>query len=324
VVPLLLALLIAALLIPFKTFLIRHSWPRWLAVLVALLIAVVIIVGLVLVVVVVVRQALPTLEKQSLTAYASFKSFLAAPPFNIDKTQYAADFAQISAAIKNDTGSVVSGVLSVGSTAGKLLTGTLLTIFATIFLVLDGGNIGKWIVRLFPRRARAAAQGAGAAGWATLTAYIRVQLFVAAVDGILIGTGALLLHLPLAIAIAIIVFLASFVPVVGAVVSGAAAVFIALVYEGPVVALIMLAIVLVVHIIEGNFLHPFVTGSAVKVHPLGVVFAVAAGAFIAGIPGALFAVPLVAVINVMTLYVARGEWRTPSLLPTKDVVNTND
>jgi predicted PurR-regulated permease PerM len=212
--------------------------------------------------------------------------------------------------------------LSVGSTAGKVLTGTLLTIFATVFLVLDGKRIWDWAVRLFPRRARLAVAGAGAAGWVTLTAYIRVQLFVAAVDAVFIGVGAFVLHLPLSIAIAIIVFLASFVPVVGAVVSGALAVFIALVYEGPFVALIMLIVVLAVHIIEGNFLHPFITGSAVKVHPLAIVFAVAAGGYIAGIPGALFAVPTVAVANVVILYLVRGTWRGVAPSESKDVVSS--
>jgi predicted PurR-regulated permease PerM len=322
VVPLLLALLLAGLLAPFKSFLIRHRWPRWLAVLTALLAAAVVAAGLVFVVVLVVRHGLPDLEKQSVSAYANFKSFLAAPPFNIDKKQYATYFAQISAAVQKDSGMLVNGALSVGSTAGKVLTGTLLTIFATVFLVLDGKRIWDWAVRLFPRRARLAVAGAGAAGWVTLTAYIRVQLFVAAVDAVFIGVGAFVLHLPLSIAIAIIVFLASFVPVVGAVVSGALAVFIALVYEGPFVALIMLIVVLAVHIIEGNFLHPFITGSAVKVHPLAIVFAVAAGGYIAGIPGALFAVPTVAVANVVILYLVRGTWRGVAPSESKDVVSS--
>jgi predicted PurR-regulated permease PerM len=112
--------------------------------------------------------------------------------------------------------------------------------------------------------------------------------------------------------------------VVGAVVTGALAVFIALVYEGPWQALIMLGIVLLVHVIEGNFLHPFITGNAVKVHPLAIVFAVAAGSFVAGIPGALFAVPLVAVVNVMVLYIARGGWRTAPGTPSRDVVKSDE
>ena len=317
VIPFMIALLISALLVPFKMFLIRHHWPRWLAVLVALVLAVVIIGGLILVVVVEVRHGLPDLEKQTIKQYANFQSFLAAPPFNIDKAQYTKYVDDIASAVQK-SGALTSGAGTVAKTAGDLLTGLLLTIFATVFLVLDGRHVWSWVVRLFPRRARPAMTGAGNAGWHTLTVFIRVQLLVAAVDAVVIGVGAWLLGLPLALPIAIIVFLASFVPIVGAVVSGALAVVIALVYDSPFTALIMLIIVLGTHILEGNFLHPFITGSAVKVHPLAVVFAVAAGSFVAGIPGALFAVPLVATVNVMVLYLAQGTWRTTLRPPGRE------
>jgi predicted PurR-regulated permease PerM len=325
VVPFLIAMLIAALLVPFKEFLIRHHWPRWLAILLALLIAAAIIAGLVFVVFVQVRHGLPDLEKQTVKAYANFQSFLSAQPFNISKAQYAGFVSDLSKTIQKD-GTLASGAGLVAKTAGSVLTGLLLTIFATVFLVLDGARIWRWVVRLFPRRARVALDGAGHAGWTTLTAFIRVQLLVALVDAVFIGAGALILRLPLAIPIAIIVFLAAFVPIVGAVLSGALAVFVALVYDNPLTALIMLAIVLAVHIIEGNLLHPFITGNAVRLHPLAIVLAVAAGAFVGHIPGALFAVPLVAVANVMTLYIARGGWRAVSRPPGRDfdLVTGND
>jgi predicted PurR-regulated permease PerM len=321
VIPFMIAILISALLVPFKAFLIRHRWPKWLAVLVSLVLALVIIGGLIFVVVVEVRGGLPDLEKQSIKAYSNFQSFLAAPPFNIDKAQYTKYVDEIGTAIQQ-SGFISSGASTVAKTVGDLFTGLLLTIFATVFLVLDGKRVWSWVVRLFPRRARVALTGAGDSGWMTLTVFIRVQLFVAAVDATVIGVGAWLLGLPLALPIAIIVFLASFVPIVGAVASGAVAVVIALVYDSPLTALIMLIIVLGTHILEGNFLHPFITGSAVKVHPLAVVFAVAAGSFIAGIPGALFAVPLVAVVNVMALYLVRGSWRTGPRLNSTDVVSS--
>ncbi len=319
VVPFLIAMLLSALLQPFKAFLIKHRWPKWLAVLVSLILALVIIGGLIFVVVFQVRNGLPALEKQTLAAYANFKSFLAAPPFNITQTAYNKYVADIVKAIQS-SGALTSGGVTVAKTIGDLFTGLLLTVFATVFIVIDGAAVWRWTVRLFPRRARVAVNGAGYAGWHTLTAFIRVQLVVAAVDAILIGAGAFALQLPLALPIAIVVFLASFIPIVGAVVSGAFAVVVALIYHGPVIALIMLGIVLLTHIVEGNFLHPFITGSAVKLHPLAIVFVVAAGAFIAGIPGALFAVPLAAVVNVMVSYLARGDWKPGPRTQTKDVV----
>lgn len=121
-----------------------------------------------------------------------------------------------------------------------------------------------------------------------------------------------------------LVFLGSFIPVIGAVATRALAVFIALIYNGWVVALIMLGIVLLVQQIEGHVLQPLVMGTAVKVHPLAVVLAVVSGSVVAGIPGALFAVPVVAVLNVMVGYIARGEWRTPSPIPATATAKAKD
>jgi predicted PurR-regulated permease PerM len=324
VVPLMIALLISGLLAPFKSFLMRHRWPKWLAVLLAMLLAVIVLGGLIFVVVAQVRSGLPNLEKQSVRAYAGFKSFLAAPPFNVSNSQYQASVDALFAAIKADSEALLSGAGVVATTTGHVVAGVLLIIFSTLFIVLDGARIWSWIVRLFPRRARVAVDGAGQAGWLTLTAFVRVQIVVAAVDAIGIGIGAFALQLPLAIPIAILVFLGSFIPVVGAVFTGAIAVFVALVYEGPLQALIMLAVVLAVQLGESHGLQPFVMGSAVKVHPLAVVLAVAAGSFVAGIPGALFAVPIVAVANVIINYLANGQWRTSSNLPVKDVINVHE
>jgi predicted PurR-regulated permease PerM len=152
-----------------------------------------------------------------------------------------------------------------------------------------------------------------------------VQIFVAFVDAVGIGAGAWILGLffggfPLVIPIAVAVFLGAFVPVVGALLTGALAVFVALVYLGPLPALIMLGIVLLVQQVEGHVLQPLVMGTAVRVHPLAVVFAVAAGGFTAGIPGALFAVPTIAVLNVVVKYLAAGQWRTTPHPKLEDVI----
>jgi predicted PurR-regulated permease PerM len=193
----------------------------------------------------------------------------------------------------------------------------LLTLFSTLFILIDGPNIWRWVVRLFPHRARSAVDGAGRAGWITLTNFVKVQILVAFVDAVGIGLGSFLLGVPLAIPIGVLVFLGSFVPVIGAVVTGALAVFIALVYNGPVIALILLIVVLGVQQLEGHILQPLIMGSAVKVHPLAVVLAVAGGSIVAGIAGAFFAVPVVATLNVMVNYVASGAWRSPTRTPER-------
>jgi predicted PurR-regulated permease PerM len=316
-IPFMISILIGALLVPLVQWLVRHRWPKWLAVTVALVGTLAVVSALVFVVVQQVRSGLPELQDRSMSAYEDFRDWLKnSAPFGVDAVEFDAYVAQAFEAIQRDSQWLVNGALSVGSTAGHVLAGLLLTIFATIFILIDGRGIWGWIVRLFPKRARPAVDGSGRAGWVTLTTFVKVQIFVAFVDAVGIGLGAWIVGLvfgtsfPLVIPIAIAVFLGSFIPVVGAVATGALAAFVALVYLGPLPALIMLGVVILVQQVEGHILQPLVMGTAVKVHPLAVVFAVAAGSFIGGIPGALFAVPVIAVLNVVVHTIASGSWRS--------------
>ncbi|HEX7189895.1 MAG TPA: AI-2E family transporter, partial [Actinomycetes bacterium] len=151
-------------------------------------------------------------------------------------------------------------------------------------------------------------EGSGVHAWAILTAYVRATVIIAAVDAIGIAVVALILGLPLVLPLAVLVFLGAFIPVVGATISGIAAVAVALVSEGPVQALIMLAGVVGVQQLEGHVLQPFLMGRFVRVHPLAVVVVIGIGGFVAGIFGALIAVPLTAIINAVASYLA-GERR---------------
>lgn len=327
VIPFLIALLVAALLVPLVNWLVRHRWPKGLAVALAMVGTLAIVAGLIVVIVMQIRSGFPDLQERSILAYEEFKRFLAESPLQLGDAEISAYIDSAFAAIQADSQALLSGALSVGSTAGHVLAGFLLTLFATLFILIDGKGIWGWVVRLFPRRARAAVLGSGRAGWVTLTTFVKVQIFVAFVDAVGIGLGSWIIGLisglgfPLVIPIAIAVFLGSFIPVVGAVVTGAIAVFVALVYLGPFWALIMVGIVLLVQQVEGHVLQPLVMGTAVKVHPLAVVFAVAAGSFIAGIPGALFAVPVIAVLNVMVNFIASGEWRTNPDPTAKEILD---
>ncbi|MEO7122617.1 MAG: AI-2E family transporter [Lacisediminihabitans sp.] len=326
VVPFMVAILLAALLVPLVQFLVRHRWPKWLAVALAEIGLIAVVAGLVVLVVLQVRSGFPDLQRQSVAAYEGFKAYLLDSPLHLTESDITRYLAQAGAAIQKDSQVLLTGALSLGTSAGRFVAGLLLTLFATLFILIDGRGIWRWVVRLFPRKARPAVDGAGRAGWVTLTSFVRVQIFVAFVDAVGIGVGAWVLGLvfggfPLVIPIAVAVFLGSFIPVVGAVLTGILAIFIALVYINPLAAVIMLGIVIAVQQIEGHVLQPLVMGNAVKVHPIAVVFSVAAGGFLAGIPGALFAVPVIAVLNVMVHYVARGQWRTSSYPSTKDVLH---
>jgi predicted PurR-regulated permease PerM len=309
VVPLLVAILVCALLQPVVRVLTRRRVPHWVAIVVALLALVVVVGGLLVLVVTQVRAGAGDVSDKGVAAYDSLRAFLRTSPLQLTDGEFDQYVGQAGQALQDASQEILSGVAAIGSAAGHLVAGGLLTLFATIFLLIDGRGVWHWVVRLFPRAARPAVDGAGLAGWQTLTSFVKVQVVVAAANGVGIGLFAFFLGLPLAVPIAILVFLASFIPVLGAIVTGALAVVLALVVAGPVQALVMLGGVLVVHLLEAHVLQPLVMGGAVKVHPLAVVFAVAAGSLVAGIPGALFAVPAAATVNVMVKYVASGRWK---------------
>ncbi|MBF4574040.1 AI-2E family transporter [Herbiconiux sp. VKM Ac-1786] len=309
IIPVMLAVVLSALLVPFKNFLVRHRWPSWLAIVTAEVGTLVVVAALIFLVATQVSSGFADLRSQSMTSYNDLKSWLASSPLQVSESDFNGYVTQVWDAVQQDSGMLISGAAAVGSSIGHVLTGALLTLFATLFILIDGERIWRWVVRLFPRKARAATDGAGRTGWQTLQNFVKVQILVASIDALGIGIGAAILQVPLAIPIAVLVFLGSFIPIIGAVLTGAVAVFIALVYNGWVIALIMLGVVLLVQQLEGHVLQPFIMGTAVRIHPLAVVLAVAGGSMVAGIAGAFFAVPVVATLNVMVNYVAGGSWR---------------
>lgn len=309
VIPVLVAVLFTALLAPLVSRLMGFGWPKWLSVISALVVLFTSIGVLTFLIVTQLRSFSGSFVTRTERAYAQFVVWLADSPLHISQDQIDEFVSTTLASIERDSSSLWSGALSVGITVGHVLAGTLLTLFSLIFLLIDGPRIWRWLLRLVPTRSRAAVDGAGRAGWVSVGHYVRIQIFVAFVDAVGIGVGAAILQVPLAIPIAIMVFLGSFVPFLGTILAGTVATFIALIYNGPVNALIMLGIVILVNQIEGHILQPLVMGNAVRVHPLAVVLAVSSGALVAGIPGALFAVPLVASLNSMTKYVSSNVWR---------------
>src|SRR4029078_9721680 len=144
----------------------------------------------------------------------------------------------------------------------------------------------------------------GGVGGFCLPRFVRPTVIVAATDGILIGAGAAIIGVPFSLAIGVLVFLGAFVPIVGATVAGTVAVLVALVDQGLVTALIMLAIVIGVQQLEGHVLQPFLMGRWVSVHPLGVILAIVAGVLTAGVAGALVAVPMAAAVNAVVQHLA--------------------
>jgi predicted PurR-regulated permease PerM len=299
VIPLLVGVILSALLLPLEAWLRRHHVPKWISIVLSLLVVFGVIVGLGFLVTQQVLSALPNLEKQVTSSLKSAESLLATHPFGLTESKIDGYVKDASTWLQSHASEIGAGAAAAGSSAIHLVEGIFIVFFVTLFALIDGRGIWSWVVRIFPRRASSRIHAAGDAGWRTLTSFIRVQLVVAATDAIGIGAGALILHVPLAVPIAVIVFFGAFVPVVGAIVGGIAAVGIALIFNGPVPALIMLGIVLLVQQLESHVLHPLLTGSAVKVHPLGIVLGVIAGSTVAGVAGAFFAVPFIATVNAM-------------------------
>jgi putative heme transporter len=190
-----------------------------------------------------------------------------------------------------------SRLSSAGVTAGHFVAGIFIALFSLFFFLYDGPRIWAYLVKLFPRGARRYVESSGLVAWEQLTHYVRATVLVAAVDAVGITIGALILRVPFALAIGVLVFLLSFIPIVGALLSGAVAVLIALVAHGPVTALIMLAVVVGVQQLESHVLQPFILGRSVRVHPVAVIAAIACGAILAGIVGTLVAVPVLAIVK---------------------------
>ncbi|MCU1473847.1 AI-2E family transporter [Amnibacterium sp.] len=321
VVPVLVATLLSGLLTPLKNRLLRAGWPTWLAVLVTFLGTLVVIAGLVVLVVLTLRTGIGGLEQRTVAGYKNLIAAIKASPFGITDADVSNAIGSISSTIQKNSGTILAGALSGASIVSDMLVGLVLSLFITLFFLIDGNGIWRWCIRLAPRRARAAVDGAGRAAWLSVGEYARVQILVALIDAVGIGLVAFLLGLgvSLVVPIAVLVFLAAFIPFVGAIVTGGLAVLVALVYVGPVQALIMLAGVVGVNQLESHVLQPLLMGGAVRLHPVAVVLTVATGSLLGGIAGAVFAVPFVAAVNSAVQFVAGGAWKDDAPPPTPPV-----
>ncbi|GAA1697123.1 AI-2E family transporter [Microbacterium sediminicola] len=320
VIPMLIAILITALVWPAFSAMVRLRFPKWLAIVVTVVGTLAIVTGLLWLAIWQITLQWTSVRDSTIEAIEQFRNYLIDGPLHLSAQQIDDMLAASWTFLQQQAELLWSGALAIGTTVGHVATGALLTLFILLTLLADGAGIWRWTTRLFPKAARPAADGAGRAGWVTVANYARTQLLVATIDAVGIALGAFLLGVPLAIPIGVLVFLGSFIPIVGAVLTGALAVFLALVYNGPWIALWMLVVVLGVQQIEGHILQPLLMGSAVKVHPLAVVLVVAGGALIAGIPGALFAVPLAAFVNVVAVYLGNRSWETGAAPPTPDLI----
>ncbi|MEV6807238.1 AI-2E family transporter [Streptomyces sp. NPDC051129] len=296
------ALLVTALLQPTVARLTRRGVPRGPATALTAISGFVVIGLMGWFVTWQVMENIDTLSTQIQSGIDDLRNWLLKSPFHVTDKQINQIAQNLREAIGANADQITSAGLEGVQVIVEALTGILLVFFSTLFLLYDGKRIWQWFLRLVPAAARPGVAGAGPRAWRTLTAYVRGTVLVALIDAIFIGIGIYFLDVPMAVPLAVFIFLFSFIPLVGAVASGALAVIVALVTQGVFAALMTLLVVLAVQQIEGHVLQPFILGRAVRVHPLAVVLTVAAGGMVAGIGGAVVAVPLVAVTNTVVGY----------------------
>lgn len=242
------------------------------------------------------------LRGQIAAGIAQIQDWLANGPFELGSEQINQAITSAERWVSANSSTLTSGAVSAGTTATEFLVGTIIALIVMFFFLAEGDSMWAWFVRLLPKSVQEPVHQGFRRGWVSLGSYVKTQMLVAFIDAFFIALGALIIGLPLIIPLALIIFFASAVPIVGAVVSGALAVVLALVVKGPVYALIMLGIVLAVQQIESHLLQPLLMGKAVSLHPLAVLLGVAVFSFLFGIVGALFAVPVMAVTNTVILY----------------------
>lgn len=307
VLPIVVALLITALVGPVVAGLQKLRLPRGLASVFVVLVGIGFVAALLTFAGNQVANGANDLADSTVKGLDEVKSWLRTGPLHASDSQINTYIDRAQEAITPsgaDGTSVFTRVTEVGTALGHVLAGFFIVLFATYFFLADGDRIWSWMVRLAPRAARRHVDSSGRVAWISLTQFVRATVIVAATDAIGIMIVAAILGVPFVAAIGVLVFLGSFIPMVGATVAGTVAILVALVDQGPITALFMLGGVILVQQIEGHVLQPFLMGRWVSVHPLGVIVAIACGVLVAGIAGALVAVPLAAALNAVVQHLA--------------------
>jgi predicted PurR-regulated permease PerM len=304
VFPLVIALFIAALTAPLVALMERFYVPRKLAAFIVVVGGLGIVALLLTFVGTQVASGIDDLSGKVSDGLGEIRNWLQTGPLNASDSQIDTWIEDAQNYVQTQGKDLSKHATELGTALGHIVAGFFIILFSTYFFLADGHLIWAWVVRIFPRAARSRADSSGQVTWVSLTLFVRATVLVAGTDAIGIMIVAVILNVPLVSAIGVLVFLGAFIPLVGAFMSGTVAVLVALVAQGPIVALLMLGGVVLVQQIEAHVLQPFLMGRFVSVHPLGVILAIAMGAIVAGIVGALVAVPLAAALNAVVQHLA--------------------
>ena len=303
-IPVAIALLASALVMPAVDFLSRHKVPRVLATAIVVIGLVGIIFGLLVLVGQQVATQITDLRVAVVDGITKIQDWARTGPLGISDAQLQSWIESGKDAIGSSDSSILNQAGSIGASITHLVAGFFIALFSMFFFLYEGDRMWSWLVRIFPRASRERVDSSGRTAWISLTSFVRATVVVALIDAFGIALSAWALGVPLTLAIGVLVFFGAFVPIVGAFVSGMVAVLVALVAQGPWTALFMLLAVVAVQQLESHVLQPFVMGHLVAVHPLAIILAIAAGFTVAGVVGALIAVPIAACVNGVVRHLA--------------------
>jgi len=302
--PIAVAVLLTALSAGAVNWLTRHKVPRLVATFIVVIAIFAVLFGLLTLVGQQLASQLDDLKASVVAGISQLQEWARSGPLGLSDAQLQTWIDQAKAAISSSDTSIVDRVAEVGLRIGHLVAGFFITLFATFFFLYEGDRIWSWIVVLFPSASRERINSSGHTAWGSLTAFVRATVVVALTDALGVMLAAWVLGVPLTFAIGVLVFLGAFIPIIGALIAGSVAVLVALVAQGPWVALFMLIAVVIVQQFESHVLQPFLMGKLVRLHPLAIIIAIAAGVVVAGIVGALIAVPLAACLNGVVRHLA--------------------
>ncbi|MFI2780436.1 AI-2E family transporter [Streptomyces sp. ALB3] len=300
--PLIVGLLLTTLTWPTARYLRRHGWPPALAASVVTVLFLLAAGGVVALIAVPVASQSGELTDGVVEGIQRLREWASGPPLNIGDDQITGALDSATARIQDSVGSMVTTVVTgVGTVVNGVVT-AVLAIFLMFFMLKDGPRFLPWLTRQLPGRFATDVPTVAARAWTTLGEFVRSQAYVGLLDAVLIGLGLWIVGVPLVLPLAVLTFVAAFVPIVGALFAGFVAVLIALVSNGLTDALIVLAIIVVVQQLEGNVFQPMIQSRGLGLHAAVILLAVTLGGSLAGIVGSLLAVPVTALIAVVWNY----------------------
>jgi predicted PurR-regulated permease PerM len=291
------ALLLTALLQPLAARLRRAGLGPMSATWCVFLLALIVLAGAAALITARVQAEYPGLVVQVRHTFSQAQSVLSGPPFHLHVDNLQKLSNDIAGYLGKHQSLVEGTVVTGGRVVAETLAGVVLMLFVTFFLIKDGDKIWSWLTSGLRPERRERVDAAGHAAWRAVVSYIRGTVIVAAFHATVMGVTLSIMNAPLAAPLSLLMFLAAFVPLVGALVAGALAILVVLAAKGWILAVVLLGILLVMNQLESHLLQPQIVGKMVRMHPLAVILVLAVGAVLAGIFGAIIAVPLTAAVT---------------------------